>query len=331
MRDNFKNVVKSVAKVIRKHGQITRREIAAILPVSIMTVGKAVDYLFEIGMISQSVLHTSGTGRKAGILSLSEKYCIVIDISVRNFTLELFDISGKRIAALTHHYSNSALFEENLYIFFDRAKAFCESKKQNMDLLGVGLIIPGRYDSVSDRVECAGNMDFIGVNPSALLKETFHDMPTFVTEDIMMGAAWAAECFEQYKNLLYIKALPPLGAVVVADGKMWKGIINGLGFSAEATDDKLYEYMSYIEKARLMSRAVAGYMTVFRPDAVVVDRSDFARDDGMAETMTALITGEFSVRAELCPRIISFASDDNAKKKGILTQIFENWLDKTVK
>lgn len=331
MRDNFKCVVKSVAKVIRKHGQITRREIAAMLPVSIMTVGKAVDYLYENGMISEGVLWTPGTGRKAGLLSLSEKYCVVIDVSVRNFTLEIFDAFGKRIAALTHHYSDRALFEENLYIFFDRVKAFCSEKTRDMDLLGVGMIVPGRYDATSDRVEFSGNMDFVGINPSALLKSAFRDVPAFVAEGITMGATWAAECFEQYKNLIYIKVDAPIGAAIITEGKAWRGIVNGLGFSGEVNDDKSYEYMSYIEKARLISRAVVGYMTVFYPDAVIVDRSDFACDDGMAETITSLVTGEFSVKPDLCPQIISFAFDDSAKKKGILTQIFENWLDETVK
>ncbi len=331
MRDNFKSIVKSTARVIRKNGRMTRREIADILPVSIMTVGKAVDFLCELGIVSETVPHTPGTGRKAGLLSLSERYCVVIDVSRRNFTLDIFDVCGKKISALTHRYSDTALFEENLYIFFDRVKAFCTEKLRDVVLIGGGMIVPGRYDPIADKVEMAGSMDFVGVNPSALLSGAFSDVPTLVTDAISMGAAWAAECFPQYENAIYLKADEPLGATIVTGGRPWRGAVCGIGFPSGADSDKLYAYMTYIEKARFIARAIAGYMTVFCPDAVIIERSDGSADDGMAETVASLLTTEFSVKADLCPRVMCFSSEDGGKKNGVLSRIFENFLDETVK
>ena len=331
MRDNFKSIVKSVARIIRNNDRITRREIAELLPVSIMTVGKAVDSLYELGIITENIPHTPGTGRKAGLLSLSERYCVVIDVSMRNFTLDIFDISGKKIAALTHRYSDAVLFEENLYIFFDRVKAFCAEKTRDLNLIGVGMIVPGRYDPALDRVEFSGSMDFIGVNPSALLSEAFPGVPALVAESISMGAAWAAECFPQYKNVIYLKADLPLGAAVVTEGEVFRGAVEGIGVPTGADADKAYEYMPYIEKARLISRAIVGYMTVFCPDAVIVERSGGSADDGMTETIASLFTTEFFIKPERCPRIVRFSSEGAGKKNGILSKMFENWLDKTVK
>ena len=225
MRDNFKDIVKSAARVIRKNGQMTRREIAEILPVSIMTVGKAIDFLCEIGVISETVPHTSGVGRKAGVLALSEKYCVVIDLSSSDFTLEVLNVTGRRIASLTHRYSGMALLEENIYMFFDRVKAFCRERTRDMDLIGVGLIVPGRYDAITDRVDFSGEMDFIGVNPAALLSDAFPGVPAVVAEAVSMGAAWAAECFPEYKNVIYIKADAPLGAAIVTDGIPWQSAL----------------------------------------------------------------------------------------------------------
>lgn len=329
MRDNFKSIVKSAARVIRKNGQITRKEICDILPVSIMTVGKAVDCLYDLGIVTETVPHTPGTGRKAGLLSLSEFYCVIIDVSSKDFTLEIFTVCGKRVAALTHRYSDSALFEENLYMFFDRVKAFCTEKTREIDVIGVGMIVPGRYDPISDRVEMAGSMDFVGVNSSALLKNAFPNVPFIVTEDISMGAIWAAESYLQYKNIIYIKADVPLGAAVAIDGVPFRGAVCGIGFADGADDDKLYEHMPYIEKARLIARAAAGYMTVFSPDALILERLDGTPDDGMAETVESILKTEFNIST--CPRVIRFSSQDGGKKNGVLSRIFENFLDKTVK
>ena len=89
--------------------------------------------------------------------------------------------------------------------------------------------------------------------------------------------------------------------------------------------------MPYIEKARFIARAIAGYMTVFCPDAVIIERLGGSADDGTEETVASLITTEFSLKRELCPPILRFCSEDDGKKNGALLKLFEIWLEETIK
>lgn len=309
----------------------TRGELARATPRSLMSVGKAVSLLLSAGLITEAIAPAAGAGRRAGLLAAVPASFAVVDLTTRRFCVTLFDLRQRETAHLTHAYNEEIFFEENLYIFADRVGHFFH-RREDAACVGAGLLLPGRYDPEHDRVFCARSEDFGDVRPRAVFAEKLGAVPLLIDEDLSMGAMFAAgDAAPGAASVLYLKLDLPLGAALILNGTPFRGAHAGEGalsrLAPRTSSPALFADVSFLDRLNAIAELLNSYLTLFVPDAIVLECADFAKDSGTTEVLGALLRERFGVPAALLPPLVFVAGDGSFARRGICASLRHRWFE----
>lgn len=217
-----------ILRLIYERGSISRQEISKIIGLTPATVTNITGELLEQGFIVElpSIEEKNTSGRKAIPLAINpiSGYVIGVDIGPSLLRIALSDLLG--------HLSNIEVIrynsEENelLRTLIEKISSI----KEDRNILGIGIGIPGLVDSSSGEVKFSPNLGWKELNIANPIKEAFR-LPVTVENNVKamaLGERWFGKG-KKTNNFILLYISLGIGSGIIIDGKLYKGANNGAG------------------------------------------------------------------------------------------------------
>ena len=186
---------RAIFREIASSEGISRAEISARTHLSLMTVGKVADMLIKEGIVTQAKPSTGGAGRRAGMLTVSEKHFILtIDLLDTRFRASILNLRLESIDSIIYPYNDSLFPEDNLIIFFRETSTLLLKHLMDKKNIGTGICIPGDYDEKSDTIVGNTYKHLSGLKIAETMKRSIGFAPSKIISG--MTAATSSELSE---------------------------------------------------------------------------------------------------------------------------------------
>ncbi len=198
--------IRNIFLTIASADQISRAEIAKRTDLSLVTVGKIVDALLELDVISQEKEIRSQAGRRAGILRMNDKrYALIYDLTSENFGLSVIDLRLRRVARETWANDPSVSFEENLVSFLSDSAPRLLKEYGEENCFGVGFSVSSPYQKETDTMLSNRCPELRQIRLMDLAKRYFTSMPVGIESQVDAAARSNIEQVEDsaHKNVIY--------------------------------------------------------------------------------------------------------------------------------
>jgi glucokinase-like ROK family protein len=198
------------------------------------TVTNVVAELLDEGVVVESGFEESSGGRPRAIIALNPAYgyFVGIDVGETHIQVELFDLTMHNLGAVTH----SLAAEENqpqqvvIHIVEEMEALLVKSGVERDKVLGVGIGMPGLVERLGGVSVFTPNWGWHNVPLLAMLKKHIN-LPIYLDNgakamalaEMWFGAGWDVD------NLAVLLIGTGVGAAIVTQGKLFRGITNSAG------------------------------------------------------------------------------------------------------
>ena len=198
---------------------------AAELDVSIGTATKLVAALAEDGLIQDSGVMETASGRKPHRFELNPEagYFLGIDISDRFLGFGLMDFAGKLVdSRLDIPYSLQNTPQSLEKVFAETEAVLKEWEVCRPRIRAIGISLPGRVSM--ERGKSFTNLSFTDAPLADVFRKRL-GVPAFLCNDThaMTFAEYMQDQAQARKNMIYINVNWGLGAGILLDGKLYTG------------------------------------------------------------------------------------------------------------
>ncbi|PKF77587.1 ROK family transcriptional regulator [Vibrio sp. vnigr-6D03] len=222
-----------ILTALHQNGSCSRKEISQSVGLDQATVTRAIKPLIEEGIIVEIGTQKAARGRRSIDLGFNEQYLKILSIRLQrlNFSISIFDLSGKLIHTQTHpidHDLNFSVVANDIISLVKEIKV-----AHQIELLGIGVAMPGPFLESDHRMMLMTDtqnwqdFDFI-----AYLEEMFEDCPIYASHDAKAASlsVWK-ELRTQYSPtaLLYVSLGQGVGSGLVIDGQVYHGSLGSAG------------------------------------------------------------------------------------------------------
>jgi glucokinase len=215
----------AILEYIRLHSPTSRTAISKELGVSMPTVKRIVDDLFEENLLVNAGRTEQGMGRRRHLLSYNKDACSVIgiDLGGTKFYGALANIGGEFIhgATVEHHDTTGS---RSLALVIDMVDELLERAQDGQPIRGIAIGAPGITRNQEGIVEWAPSLDWRDFPLKQLLEERFH-LPTFVDNDanlMVLGEHWFGSG-RNVQNMMLISIGTGVGSGLIIDGALYRG------------------------------------------------------------------------------------------------------------
>ncbi len=247
----------NLLRYLKEFGPLSRAELAKEYKISKATVSDIVALLLESSFIREVGIGPSakGGGRRPILLEFNHKagYSIGVEIKRNHAAVALIDLDANIIKKETLTYGEGTALEWILDQIIQKTRMLQKNKWAKKAIpLGVGVSIPGLIDYARGSISESDSLkNWEDVPIKQRLEENLH-IDTFVENDVkaMTLAEFHFGHGRNYKNLIYLWAGDGLGAGIVINGQLYRGISSSagevgyyeLGFYIRSTDEFRYLY-----------------------------------------------------------------------------------------
>lgn len=214
-----------IQELILSKGPVTKVELARISGISVPTVNKIVNQLEAEGLICSLTENTNTLGRKAAsyIVNKDAGYFIVFFIQNDCIRAGLANNYGEILHQEICTPDMDSLEAVNSTIFNAADLFLREISPEKLKAVGLG--IPGVIDpdnriTVIPTVPC-----WEGIDLKSLLEDRYN-VPVFLENDVklMTIGVYKRDFSEKFRNMVFLYVSEGLGAGIVINGKLYKGI-----------------------------------------------------------------------------------------------------------
>jgi len=241
----------AVLEYIRKHGCSSRAVISKNLELSLPSVVRIIDDLFEEKLLRYKGGHEDSGGRPRLLIELATDENIALGL----------DLGGTKAYACIVDYNGDILFEhvvklhntegeESYQMVHDLiSEMTIHAKSFKKTIRGISVGVPGVTDHKTGTVVFAPSLSWKDFPLQERLKKDF-DMPVIVENDVNMaalGEMWFG-CGKTLSNLVLITLGTGLGAGVIVDGCIYRGSHEAsgeLGYMVFEKDELYHEYPKF--------------------------------------------------------------------------------------
>lgn len=210
-----------------------RRELQEVTGLSRSTITSRVDQLLDAGLLHESGVDKGQRGRPSSVLAFNQDYGVVLtaDLGATHARVAVCDLAGE---SLVESGANLQITQEPDAVLKWLEDAWTDQLSspllKNRRIVGVGVGVPGPVDYEAGRLVRPPIMpDWDGYSVRDRLSECF-GVPTFVDNDanvMALGEFHAA--LPGCPSLLFVKVATGIGAGLVVDGRLIRGIHGGSG------------------------------------------------------------------------------------------------------
>ena len=220
-------------ELIRSSRARTRRELQELTGLSRSTITSRIDQLVEAGYVHESGVERGPRGRPSTRLAFDESHGLILaaDLGATHARAAICDLGGR---VLIEHAQNLRINKGPEYVL-----TWLESRwKQLLDagglsdagVLGVGASVPGPVDVATGRPVQPPIMPGWHDYPVRERLEQAFNVPSLIENDAN------AMAFGEYRSrktsctsMLFVKAATGIGAGMVIDGRLLRGLHGGSG------------------------------------------------------------------------------------------------------
>lgn len=214
-KTNTENILFSILHA----GTITRADLARRNDLSVMTVKKIADELMEQGIIQEVVLESS-VGRKPRALRLSTHLGAIVCVSLTSkmfFSYTIYNLYGELLEERQRKIDEEYSYRHNLHLLLQRIQL--DITKSKLELLGVGVSVPGAYYSEQDLVNCDLISSFDNLHLHQIFSEAFPIDNIQIVHDVFVAAQAEYDLEPHLGSLFYFYVGDGVGgAFVCKDG-----------------------------------------------------------------------------------------------------------------
>jgi glucokinase-like ROK family protein len=220
--------------LIRERGTITRAELNQITHLSTTTISALVNVLIASGFVTEAGIGVSSGGRRPVVLEFNynARYTLGVDMGATHITVIIMKLNGQVIARKNRnvdvihqpYLSLDSILEMIASILDERHLTY-------EDLLGVALTVPAPLiDEQTGEFLTYYMPAWAGILPVNYLRQTIN-LPIYVENDA--NSASLAEKYwgigRGYDNLAYIKLGTGVGAGLIIDNEIYRGVNGNAG------------------------------------------------------------------------------------------------------
>lgn len=218
--------------LLRHGGPTTRGELLDATGLSRATLGQRIDTLRALRLVREDHRRGSTGGRPAGLLEFDDqsRQVLVADLGASHAALAVTDLSTRRLAVargpLDLRDGPGAVLPRVL----ERARRLVASlPPAEQGLLGVGIGFPGLPDPGRGLLEAPAVLrDWDGVALESTFSEAFA-VPAVLVNDAHAMAYGEHLAGGRQRTMLVVKAATGIGAGLVVDGALHRGVSQGAG------------------------------------------------------------------------------------------------------
>ncbi|WP_051964591.1 ROK family transcriptional regulator [Deinococcus misasensis] len=212
---------------------ISRAELSRRIGLSRSAISSIVSELLDVNLVLELGLGASLGGRKPTILRLNDHaaYVLAVDIGKRHLGVALLDLRCNLIeeTTCTHHreYTPEDTYDELEQVLQGFRKKHPE-KADRIAMIGVSIAGPVNYKT-GQVIQPPNLPSWNNEHVAAAISKRF-GIPTFVDNDANLGAL-AELHFSGIsdQHLIYLKCATGIGAGILIDGKIYRGVSGGAG------------------------------------------------------------------------------------------------------
>lgn len=291
--------VKAIFHAIAAADQVSRAQIAGQTGLSLVTVGKVVDTLLDMGILTQEKQVRATVGRRAGLLQIHpDRFALNLDLSCLPFRFSVLDLRlGLREKVRRPCCEVGSVIDE-LHAFLEEALTHVVEHYDLSNCFGIGVSLPGRYDADADRI-CAPRVP--GMEDIAIREEVervFTGFPLFLeaSENAAALSHIAAIENSEEKNILYwfLGEEITTGAFL-AGGRFLHGRTQPCQFGelvlpcGQLLGDALRQAQTPEEIVSVVAVPLYNTIQVLAPDTVILDCERLRTAPEARETMLPLL------------------------------------------
>ncbi|MFB5195985.1 ROK family transcriptional regulator [Neobacillus sp. KR4-4] len=214
-----------ILDTIRKHGPISRSDIAKLINISPTTVTSAVNELINEGVVREDGIGTSNGGRKPVLLRFDPNTKYIIGVSISNSFIKISEMNLEgNILRKEIHSTNYQQGEEIINLTLTIIQQFLHSMENLEDCEGISIITPGIVDARRGIISYNTKLKLYDIPLKEMVEQRF-GLPTYLDNDT--NAFVLAEnyfgSFGQYKDLVYITIGDGVGSGIMLNGKIIRG------------------------------------------------------------------------------------------------------------
>lgn len=221
----------AILEYLRLNSPTSRTAIAKHLDLSMPTVMRIIDDLFEENLVVESGQTEKGMGRKRSLLSYNKDAYLVIGVDLGGTKLygALANIGGEILHEITlEHHDTSG--EESLELVTEMISDLMAHSPIDQAVRGVAVGAPGVTQNQEGIVEWAPSLNWRNFPLKERLEEQFH-LPTFVDNDVnlaVLGEHWFGAGVD-VQNMILISIGTGVGAGLIIDGALYRGFTKASG------------------------------------------------------------------------------------------------------
>lgn len=260
----------TVRRVIKENKKATKRQLADLTGLSVVTINSLVEVLLENGEILVDDFEVPSNGRPATIYSFNEEYSMSLVIYINEH--EMKELTHVAVVNLYGEVieENEMAFDDISEHSFDEIIKEMLKKYPNINLIGIGL--PGQV--INGKMEIS---DYVSLEGKAIedhLKNQFQ-IPVVFENDInaaILGYCTSKQCDDKNVVGIYIPEKYPLGAGIFINGDIYKGKDGFAGeakFLPDGFDWKKPAFVSeHISEA--LKKLVLTFTSILNPDILFI-------------------------------------------------------------
>lgn len=202
----------------------TRSELAERNGISVMTVKKIVGELMEAGIVQEKEVLDTSLGRKPRAVEIHSRFGATVCVSLTSklfFRYVLYDLYGELLEECRYKIEPQHSYRDNLYGLIAKMKSGVE--KSGLELLGIGISVPGAYYSDEDVV----NYDLIpplcNLHLHSIFTEAFGLDNILITHDVFIAAQAEYDLMKKAGSLFYFYVGDGVGGAFIDRGKWHTG------------------------------------------------------------------------------------------------------------
>lgn len=228
-----------VLNLVRTRQPISRADLARVSGMQRSTISLIVEELVAENWIIEGPTGRLPRGRRPTFLRLNEERAIIgVDIRPTHTTIALSDVNGKFTAQemmVTPGDPSAAIAE--IIERIERIRRGIASASA-VKLEGVGISVPGRFDVSSDRLIFAPNLGWRNVDlRGPVSAATGLDVEIENAANACVLAAIWFDGMESYRNLVVITVSEGIGAGILINGQLARGLTGMAGEFGHVTLD----------------------------------------------------------------------------------------------
>ncbi|MEV0582137.1 ROK family transcriptional regulator [Nonomuraea sp. NPDC050310] len=324
-----------VLQLIREGSCRTRKELIEYSGLSRSTITDRVDRLIEAGYIHESGVASSAGGRPPSVLDVDAgtHLALVADLGASHARAALTDLAARPLAEeFTEMRIERGPEQVMTWVRQAFQRLLDRSGRDRSRVCAIGLDLPGSVDHTSGRVIRSFLMPGWDDHPICDTLRTEFDVPILVENDakaMALGEWWSVH--RKTRSLLLIKVSTGIGAGLILDGRIYRGVDEGAGnighVRLRETDDRVCTCGSRGCVASLASgHALAGDLGLDSSRDVVRlvhagDPEAIARTQEAGRTLGVVLATAVSL---LNPGVLVLAGDMAETREHYLTGIRES-------